>query len=114
MNHTFTARFFHVQQVKNAKFYYMSNILHDWPWPDDKCKIILTHLREAMGPDSAILIDEMVLPSTGTSSQAMSIDFTMMAALSAMGTYSEPMGEVIVFEFCMFKGGKKFTLIPSP
>ncbi|KAB8293050.1 hypothetical protein EYC80_007410 [Monilinia laxa] len=37
-----------------------------------------------MGPDSAILIDEMVLPNTGTSSQAMSIDFTMMAALSAM------------------------------
>ncbi|KAA8566481.1 hypothetical protein EYC84_009043 [Monilinia fructicola] len=70
------------RQVKNAKFYYMRNILHDWP--EDKCKISLTHLRKAMGPDSAILIDEMILPNTGASCQAMSLDFTMMAALPAM------------------------------
>lgn len=37
-----------------------------------------------MGPNSAILIDEMVLPNSGTNHQAMSIDITMMAALSAM------------------------------
>ncbi|KAM0134956.1 hypothetical protein ACHAO1_005389 [Botrytis cinerea] len=74
--------FFTPQQIKNARFYYMRNILHDWP--DDKCKIILDHLREAMGPNSAILIDEMVLPNSGTNHQAMSIDITMMAALSAM------------------------------
>lgn len=37
-----------------------------------------------MGPNSAILIDEMVLPDSGTNHQAMSIDITMMAALSAM------------------------------
>ncbi|TGO76674.1 hypothetical protein BELL_0143g00150 [Botrytis elliptica] len=59
--------FFTPQQIKN-----------------DKCKIILDHLREAMGPNSAILIDEMVLPNSGTNFQAMNIDFTMMAALSAM------------------------------
>ncbi|KAF7860549.1 uncharacterized protein EAF02_010783 [Botrytis sinoallii] len=74
--------FFTPQQIKNARFYYMRNILHDWP--DDKCKIILDHLREAMGPNSAILIDEIVLPNSGTNFQAMNIDFTMMAALSAM------------------------------
>lgn len=37
-----------------------------------------------MGPDSAILIDEMILPNTGASCQAMSLDFTMTATLSAM------------------------------
>ncbi|TGO91271.1 hypothetical protein BPOR_0033g00110 [Botrytis porri] len=74
--------FFTPQQIKNARFYYMRNILHDWP--DDKYKIILDHLREAIGSESASLIDEMVLPNSGTNFQAMDIDFTIMAALSAM------------------------------
>jgi len=74
--------FFQPQLVKNAKYYYMRNILHDWP--DEKSRVILQHLRDAMGPDSAILIDEMVLPDSGTNFQAMNVDFTMMTALSAM------------------------------
>lgn len=60
----------------------MRNILHDWP--DETSQIILSHLRDAMGEDSCILIDEMVLPNKGTNFQAMQLDFTMMAALSAM------------------------------
>lgn len=59
----------------------MRNILHDWS--DEKCKDILSHLREAMAPDSFVLIDEMVLPSKGTSYQAMQLDITMMAGLAS-------------------------------
>jgi len=74
--------FFKPQPIKGAKFYYMRNILHDWP--DDKCVDILSQLSGAMGPDSFLLIDEMVLPSKGASLQAMQIDMTMLAGLSSM------------------------------
>lgn len=66
----------------DAKFYYMRNIIHDWP--DNECKVILSHLRDAMGPDSLVLIDDMVLPNKGTNFQAMQLDLNMMAGLSAM------------------------------
>ncbi|PQE29522.1 o-methyltransferase b protein [Rutstroemia sp. NJR-2017a WRK4] len=64
-----------------AKYYYMRNILHDYP--DDKCLIILNHLKEAMGPDSAILIDDMIIPETGAHWHATQIDMVMMTALAA-------------------------------
>lgn len=36
-----------------------------------------------MSPDSTILLDEMVLPETGVSTYAASIDLTMMVATAA-------------------------------
>lgn len=36
-----------------------------------------------MGPDSLILIDEMVLPDTGVHWQATQIDLTVMASLAS-------------------------------
>ena len=38
-------------------------MLHDWA--DDKAESILQNVILAMGPDSKILIDGMVLPNTG-------------------------------------------------
>ena len=37
-----------------------------------------------MGPESVILIDEMVLPNEGVHWQSTQVDLTMMAALAAM------------------------------
>jgi len=73
--------FFEPQAIKSAKFYYMRNILHDYP--DDKCLVILSHCIAAMDSDSLILIDEMVLPTKGVPWQATQIDMTMMSALAA-------------------------------
>lgn len=59
----------------------MRNILHDYP--DEKCLIILKHLKDAMGPHSAILIDEMVIPETGAHWHATQIDMVMMTVLAS-------------------------------
>ena len=64
-----------------AKFYYLRNILHDWP--DERCVAILKNLIPALSPDSRILIDEMVLPDSGVHWQATQLDLTMMSALGS-------------------------------
>jgi demethylsterigmatocystin 6-O-methyltransferase len=64
-----------------AKFYYLRNILHDWP--DDKAVIILKNLIPALSPDSRILIDDLVLPNEKVHWQAAQIDLTMMSALGS-------------------------------
>lgn len=73
--------FFTEQPVKGARFYYLRQILHDWP--DDKCIEILKHLAAASGPESQILIDEMVLPDSGVPWEAATVDLTMMASLGS-------------------------------
>lgn len=73
--------FFQAQQVREARFYYLQNVLHDWP--DEKCIVILEHLVAVLGPLSQILIDEMVLPDTGVPWEAAAIDLTMMASLGS-------------------------------
>lgn len=64
-----------------SKFYYLRAVLHDWP--DEKCRAILRNVIAAMGDDSAILIDEMVLPDKGVHWHTTQIDLTMMAALAS-------------------------------
>ncbi len=73
--------FFEPQPVKGARFYYLRNILHDWP--DDKCIAILQQLVAALGPASQIIIDEMVLPDSGVSWEAATIDLTLMASFGS-------------------------------
>ncbi|KAI1848708.1 hypothetical protein JX266_005567 [Neoarthrinium moseri] len=73
--------FFEPQPIKDAKFYYLRNVLHDWP--DDKCVEILKQLSAVLGPSSQILIDEMVLPNTGVPWEAATIDLTMMSSLGS-------------------------------
>jgi demethylsterigmatocystin 6-O-methyltransferase len=73
--------FFQPQPVKGARFYYLRNILHDWP--DDQCVAILQQLSAAFGSESQILIDEMVLPDSGVPWEAATIDLTIMASLGS-------------------------------
>ncbi|KAL5044826.1 hypothetical protein BDW71DRAFT_185431 [Aspergillus fruticulosus] len=73
--------FWKEQPVKGARFYYLRLILHDYP--EDKAVVLLKNLVAALGPNSAILIDELVLPETGVSLYATQSDITMMSALAA-------------------------------
>lgn len=85
--------FFEPQVVKGAKFYYLRNILHDWP--DDKAVIILKNLIPALGPDSRILIDDMVLPNEKVHWQATQMDLMMMAALGSKERTNQQWEELI-------------------
>ncbi|MCJ1251526.1 hypothetical protein MMC30_008761 [Trapelia coarctata] len=73
--------FFVDQPVKGARAYYLRNILHDWP--DDRCLTILSHIKGAMGPDSLLLVDEMVIPSRNAHKIAMQVDLTMLSNLAS-------------------------------
>ncbi|CAL5873605.1 uncharacterized protein PFLUO_LOCUS7886 [Penicillium psychrofluorescens] len=70
--------FFEKQPIIGAKFYYMRRIMHDWC--DEDASKILRNVAAAMGPDSRILIDEVVLPRTGAHWRATMADIAMMAA----------------------------------
>jgi demethylsterigmatocystin 6-O-methyltransferase len=59
----------------------MRNIMHDYS--DDRAVIILKNIVAAMGPDSMILIDDLVLPDVGVGLFEVSVDITMMAGLAA-------------------------------
>jgi demethylsterigmatocystin 6-O-methyltransferase len=56
-------------------------VLHDWD--DEKSLEILKNLVPAMGPDSLILIDEMVLPNTGVHWWSAWMDLHMLTILGA-------------------------------
>ena len=60
----------------------MRNVLHDWP--DDTCVTILQHVMKAMGDDSVILIDDMVVPSRGAHWRITQLDVTMLSATAAI------------------------------
>lgn len=79
--------FFNEQPIKGAKFYYLRQVLHDWP--DDKAITILNHIREAFGPDSQLLIDEMVIPNVGAHEQATNVDMIMMSCLGSIERTSD-------------------------
>lgn len=74
--------FFTPQPEKEAKYYYMRNILHDWP--DEKCVLILENIKPALGKDSVILIDEVVLPESNVHWQTTQLDLTMMCAFNSI------------------------------
>ncbi|KAJ5729745.1 uncharacterized protein N7483_004253 [Penicillium malachiteum] len=73
--------FLQLQPIKGSRFYYMRNIMHDYP--EEKAVIILKNLISALGPDSVILIDDMVLPGSGIHFHATQIDITMMTTLAS-------------------------------
>ena len=69
------------QPIKGACVYYMRNILHDWP--DQACYDILSQLKDAMAPDSVILLDELLLQDLGAHWYGASFDLLMMANYGA-------------------------------
>jgi demethylsterigmatocystin 6-O-methyltransferase len=74
--------FFSPQSIKGAKFYYLRHILHDWT--DTDCARILSNIVPAMGPESRIIIDEVVLPNEKVPWQAAYMDLTMMSSLGGI------------------------------
>ncbi|KAL1799816.1 hypothetical protein ACET3X_000158 [Alternaria dauci] len=77
-----THDFFTQQPIRDAKFYYLRHIMHDWA--DKDCVRILSNIVPAMGPESRILIDEVVLPDTKVPWQVAMMDLAMMAALGGI------------------------------
>lgn len=59
----------------------MRAILHDWP--DQSCIEILSHLVEAMAPNSMIMVDEVSLPATNAPWYAAMADLMMMISFGA-------------------------------
>lgn len=74
--------FFTAQPVLGARFYYMRTVLHDW---DEENSIkILKNTAAAMGPDSQLLIDEMVLPNKDVHWWSACLDLHMYTMLNAL------------------------------
>ncbi|KJZ73304.1 hypothetical protein HIM_07308 [Hirsutella minnesotensis 3608] len=74
--------FHDLQPVKAARAYYLRYILHDWP--DHVCESILSRVKEAMKPGySRLLINEHVIPPTGSRWEATGLDMVMLAVFSS-------------------------------
>ena len=74
--------FFNPQPVEGAKVYYFRSIFHDWP--DKQARLILQNLKAAMGSDSILLINDIVLPEENVTTRAAVLDMIMMTMLSAL------------------------------
>lgn len=69
-------------QSTDAKFYFLRGVLHDHP--HHKARAILEQTKAAMGPESVLLVDEMIFPEKGVNLAAASIDMTMLTALAGL------------------------------
>lgn len=56
-------------------------MLHDWT--EDKCVEILGNIKPALAAESRILVDEMILPESGTPWRAAQQDMIMGACIAA-------------------------------
>ncbi|KAI1174692.1 S-adenosyl-L-methionine-dependent methyltransferase [Nemania sp. FL0916] len=72
--------FFDSQPLKGAAAYYLRSIFRDWP--DESCEIILGHIRDAMQPNSILLIDDLVLPDFQAHKFETQLDLTMLSMLN--------------------------------
>ena len=59
----------------------MRGVLHDFP--SHKCQEILLNTAAAMGTESVLLLDEMVLPNKGVHWTATSMDLQMLSWLAS-------------------------------
>ncbi len=98
--------FFDEQPVKQAKAYYLRTVLHDWP--DKEAVAILSRIREAMGPDSLVLIHEKAMPETNIPWMAAIGDVTMMTVFAS----AERTGKE--WESLLDKAGLKLNRIWKP
>ncbi|KAL3446980.1 S-adenosyl-L-methionine-dependent methyltransferase [Aspergillus insuetus] len=74
--------FFTPQPVKAAKAYYLRLVIHDWP--DKQAKIILQHIRDAMTPESILLLNETLVPESGVPLYDAEMDITMMVVFGSL------------------------------
>lgn len=68
--------------VYGAKYYYTQRVFHNLA-PKEAHKLLLL-IKEAMVPESRLLIDEAVPPETGADYLASAIDLTMLEAFGAL------------------------------
>lgn len=65
-----------------SRAYFLHAVLHDWP--DEKAKVLLGNLRDAMKKGySKLFIYEVVVPPEGASISQTTMDVEMMSLLSA-------------------------------
>ena len=62
-----------------ADAYILSHIIHDWD--EDRCLMILGHVRKAMDPAGRLLIVEMVLPPGDVAHPGKMLDMVMLVQL---------------------------------
>ncbi|KAJ5121034.1 uncharacterized protein N7515_008995 [Penicillium bovifimosum] len=74
--------FFEPQTVTGARAYYLRTVLHDWP--DAQARQILARIREAMAPDSLLLINETLLPESKIALSSAQADLTMMVSFASL------------------------------
>ncbi|PSN67491.1 S-adenosyl-L-methionine-dependent methyltransferase [Corynespora cassiicola Philippines] len=77
---TISHSFYDAQTIKDAKFYYLRNVLHGLPHA--YCIRVLKNLIPAMDEGSRLLVVDVVLPDEGVSRQAAQLDFIMMASIT--------------------------------
>lgn len=74
--------FYTPQEVKGAKAYFWRWVLHDFG--DDEVRKFLTNTVRVMGPDSRMLIEELVVPETRADTKTSHLDILMMLYHSGM------------------------------
>ncbi|KAL2857021.1 hypothetical protein BJX68DRAFT_263544 [Aspergillus pseudodeflectus] len=89
-----------------AHCYFLSNIMRNYP--DSKAVLILQNIVAAMGPDSVILINDMVLPNSGAHWHVTQVDSAMMTMLAALERTHQQWLEL------MEKAGLRINRICSP
>ncbi|EHL01928.1 putative Sterigmatocystin 8-O-methyltransferase [Glarea lozoyensis 74030] len=73
---------FERQPILGAKFYHLRGVLHNQS--PLKVQQLLENIKAAMGSDSILLVDELVLPNSRVNYIAASIDMTMLSAFASM------------------------------
>lgn len=68
--------------LRNAKAYYLRNVLHDWP--DEQARKILENIRPLMKKDSILLVDENALPDRNVALYPATLDMIMMGVFSSL------------------------------
>jgi demethylsterigmatocystin 6-O-methyltransferase len=81
------------QLVMGARACYMRNSLHDYPGA--KCITILRNTVAAVGAESVVVIDEMILPNERAPWRAMQIDMVMMSCLESMERGEREWGDLL-------------------
>lgn len=79
---TMPHNFMEENPVKEAKVYYLRNVIHNWQ--DEPSKVILSHVRKAMAKDSIVIIDDVVMPKTHATWKQTSMDIAMLTMLAAV------------------------------
>ncbi|KAI1407314.1 S-adenosyl-L-methionine-dependent methyltransferase [Hypoxylon sp. FL1857] len=95
---------FDEQPVKGAKYYFMRAILHNHP--DHLAKVLLERVRDAMAPDSVLLLDDYVVSEQWPDFFSRSIsDLTMLGTFSSQERFEE--------QWCSLFGSVGLRLVKS-